>query len=155
MIIRKATISDVPSMTAILNEVIKIGGTTAYETPITAAYFTPFLTSPDPRVLIHVAEQAEVLGFQWVEPSDEDLGNIATFAKPGRTQRGIGSALFQKTRAVSKAVGFKSIKATIRADNTGGLLFYSKLGFTDHSVRKAVPLIDGTLVDRIQKRIDL
>lgn len=45
--------------------------------------------------------------------------------------------------------------ATIRADNTGGLMYYSKMGFLDHSVTKGAPFDDGTLVDRRSKRYKL
>jgi hypothetical protein len=48
-----------------------------------------------------------------------------------------------------------AINATIRADNVGGLAFYSRLGFTDHGISRAVPLRDGTPVDRVSKRFIL
>ena len=49
----------------------------------------------------------------------------------------------------------RTIDATIRADNTGGLAFYGRMGFTDYDCVAGVPLKDGTLVDRIRKRFDL
>ena len=52
-------------------------------------------------------------------------------------------------------LGLTSINACIRADNVGGLAFYSKQGFQDHSVDKDVPLKDGTRVDRVNKRFSL
>ncbi|HEX7850799.1 MAG TPA: GNAT family N-acetyltransferase, partial [Sphingomonas sp.] len=78
-----------------------------------------------------------------------------TFARRGSTTRGIGSALFAATRAAAIAAGLKAINATIRADNTGGLTFYAKMGFADYAVARAVPLADGTPVDRISRRYDL
>jgi hypothetical protein len=41
---------------------------------------------------------------------------------------------------------------TIRADNIGGNAFYDRIGFVYHRVQRAVPLKDGTPVDRINKR---
>ena len=67
----------------------------------------------------------------------------------------IGSALFAATCAEARRLGLTGINATIRADNSGGLAFYSRQGFRDHSVRAAVPLKDGTPVDRVSKRFSL
>ena len=63
--------------------------------------------------------------------------------------------LFSATRFAAKAAEVKTIDATIRADNVGGLKYYSGLGFTDYDVLKQIPLNDGTPVDRIRKRFDL
>jgi hypothetical protein len=41
------------------------------------------------------------------------------------------------------------------ADNTGGLRFYSGLGFTAYATDAGVPLSDGRPVDRICHRFDL
>ncbi len=41
---------------------------------------------------------------------------------------------------------------TIRADNIGGLAFYTNQGFVDLDVLTGVPLQDGTQVDRVRKR---
>ncbi len=159
MIIRKARASDLVAITEILNEIIEIGGTTAYQTPRRPDYFNEQISPEFPRSFMHVAEdEAQILGFQWINPFDppeEHLGGIATFAKPGITQRGIGSALFAATKAAAIAAGFTTIVAVIRADNTGGLAYYSKMGFEDRSVEKAVPLTDGTPVDRMRKEFKL
>ena len=155
MIIRKAKADDSEAMAAILNEIIAIGGTTAYQTPVAPDYFGKFISNNDPKVFAHVAEDHDLLGFQWMEPDTEGLGAIATFAKPGITQRGIGSALFEATQETSRATGYKMLEATIRADNAGGLRYYTKMGFRDHTVFEAVPLSGGTKVDRIQKLFKL
>lgn len=156
MIIRKATSADKNAITSILNEVIAIGGTTAYEQPKDPTFFDRFITPPDNRTFLHVADvDGEVVGFQWMNPDDTGMGMIATFAKAGTVQRGIGSALFPQTLKCCQDAGYSLLDATIRGDNTGGLAYYSKMGFKDHSVTKAVPLEDGTPVDRIHKRMVL
>lgn len=158
MIIRLATPSDAPALADILNAVIAIGGTTAYQTPRDAAYFDPFF-GKDAKVFLHLAETNEGLqGMQWIEPLDPPnthIGGIATFARPGTAQRGIGTALFEVTKAACVAAGYTKIYAKIRADNTGGLAYYAKMGFRDHLRDAAVPLDDGTPVDRITKRLIL
>ncbi|MEM9148767.1 MAG: GNAT family N-acetyltransferase, partial [Pseudomonadota bacterium] len=55
----------------------------------------------------------------------------------------------------AKNAGLIALNATIRADNRVGLAYYSRMGFQDYAVRPAVPLADGSPVDRISKRFDL
>ena len=43
----------------------------------------------------------------------------------------------------------------IRADNPSGPGYYTTMGFEDHQVARAMPLQDGTPVDRISKRYQL
>lgn len=159
MIIRKARPEDKPQMVDILNAVIALGGTTAYEDPLTTAHFDPLIDNTDPRIFLHVAETANTLqGLQWIEPLDPPhthIGGIATFARPKTTQNGIGTALFQTTKQASKTAGYTELYAKIRADNSGGLVYYEKMGFRDHHIDRAIPLKDGTPVDRITKRLKL
>jgi len=103
-------------------------------------------------------EKEELVGFQTMVTSEtlpEGVADIATFAKREETQRGIGSGLFAATVERARELGLVAINATIRADNTGGIAFYSKMGFEDHSVTEGVPLADGTPVDRVPKRFAL
>jgi ribosomal protein S18 acetylase RimI-like enzyme len=67
----------------------------------------------------------------------------------------VGSALFNVMRSAARKRGLTAINATIRADNSGGLAFYNRMGFLDYEVTRAVPLKDGTPVDRIRKRYSL
>ena len=154
MIIRRATPEDTQQMCDILNEVIEIGGTTAYQTPRGTDYFDRLFLHGS---FAHVATEGdEILAYQWVTPMEPPhLAQIATFAKPGITQRGMGTALFPHTQAAARALGYTKIDATIRADNTGGLAYYSKMGFEDVGVTRALPLTDGTPVDRIHKHFTL
>ena len=97
-------------------------------------------------------------GFQTLGREDglpDDVGDIGTFARIDGKQRGVGSALFAATCERARELGLSAINATIRADNRGGLTFYGKQGFRDHSVTPAVPLKDGRPVDRVNKRFGL
>ncbi len=67
----------------------------------------------------------------------------------------MGSALFAATRERARQIGLSAINASIRADNIGGLTFYGKMGFMDHSVVPGVALKDGGRVDRVSKRFPL
>jgi len=66
--------------------------------------------------------------------------------------RGVGTALFAATVVRAREVGLTAINATIRADNKGGLAFYTKMGFETYGIARGVPLRDGTPIDRVSKR---
>ncbi len=163
---RPATPTDAPAMCAILNEIIVIGGTTAYEDPFDAAHMTEgYITAPR-LIRCTVAEvDRAVSGFQaiWHANPDRtgwdalppDWAYIASFVKVGMTGHGIGKALFAATKSAARAAGIPTIDATIRGDNASGLRFYGGMGFVDYAVIKGIPLKDGRLVDRVRKRFDL
>lgn len=160
---RPAAPADAPAMCAILNAIIAIGGTTAYEDPFTPASMTANYIAAPLLISCTLAELDGVpAGFQALwhpDPTHGDLGPgwgfIATFVRPGLTGQGIGRALFTATQSAARAAGIATIDATIRADNASGLTFYGAMGFRDYDVIRAVPLKDGTPVDRIRKRYDL
>lgn len=157
--VRPFAAADATALATILNTVIAAGGTTAYQTP-----FTPDLLRAahldGPTVLCcHTGLLDGVpVGFQClnrVEYLPAGWGNIATFTRRMPPVRGAGRALFEATLARARALGLVALNATIRADNAPGLGYYAALGFVDYGVHPAVPLDDGTPVDRIRRRFDL
>ena len=158
--VRSVMAGDAPELAALLNAIIARGGTTAHEEPLSADDLSALYLTGAEVICCHVAVEGDdsALGFQTLLQRDRvptNWGDIATFARVDGTQRGIGSALFAATRAYALAHGVAGISATIRSDNGGGLKFYSRLGFADHAVAPAVPLADGTPVDRVTKRLVL
>jgi GNAT superfamily N-acetyltransferase len=158
--VRPTVRADAEALADLLNEIITAGGTTAYQVPFTPEGFAEAHIDGSAVLTSVVAHDGDgvPMGFQILlrdERLPEGWGDIGTFARRGMTTRGIGSALFAATRAAAKRLGLVGINATIRADNVGGLTFYGKQGFVDHSVASAVPLNDGTPVDRISKRFAL
>ncbi|MEL7178033.1 MAG: GNAT family N-acetyltransferase [Pseudomonadota bacterium] len=137
---RSATAADAPKMSALLNAIIAMGGTTAHRKPYdTDRMLRDYITTPY-AVSCIVAEDAEqVLGFQSLEqanpayPLPVDWGVIATFVKIGMQGRGVGGGLFKVTRAAAEAAGLVAIDATIRKENTGGLAYYGRLGFVAYA----------------------
>ena len=81
--------------------------------------------------------------------------DIATFARVKPKVRGVGTSLFNSTREFAKESHVNVINAKIRADNESGLSYYSKMGFVEYKTDKAIPLKDGTPVDRISMRFDI
>ena len=159
--IRDARREDAAELTVLLNAIIARGGTTALEVPYTAERFADvYIDGPDVHCCFVAVDPAtgRLEGYQSLGRNADlptDIGDVGTFARLGGTQRGVGSALFAATRARATSLGLTAINATIRADNTGGLAFYAKQGFEDHSVTPAVPLKSGALVDRVNKRFAL
>lgn len=157
--VRRAATLDAREIAELLNEIIVIGGTTARTRPVSAGEIRAQMAS-DPAAIWHVCETdaGELLGVQWVErhPELEDGAvDIATFVRVGHTEHGIGSALFRATECAARAAGFRWINATIRADNTGGLVYYQSRGFERYGVLANRTLENGLVVDQILKRYDL
>lgn len=157
--IRDVHSEDAAELADLLNAIIAQGGTTALETAFSATRLDEtYLTGPAVHCCFVAANDNELLGFQTLVGErhlPEGCADIATFTQIDGTQKGVGSQLFKATKERSKALGLTSINACIRADNVGGLAFYNKQGFHDHSVDEAIPLKDGTPVDRINKRFSL
>ena len=159
--VRDVTLADAAELAALLNAIIAQGGTTALETPYTPEGLAQaYLTGPEVICCVVAVDRASgrLEGFQTLGryPNLPDgVGDIGTFARIDGKQRGVGSALFAATCQRARAEGLTAINATIRADNTGGLAFYGKMGFADHAVTPGVPLKDGRPVDRVHRRFAL
>jgi len=161
MIVRSAEAKDAAGMTAVLNGIIAIGGTTAHQTPYDLARMQSHYIAPSRLITCQVAvEGDEVLGFQFLGwPDEPDMPEgwaiIASFVDGSAAGKGVGQHLFAATKTAALSAGVVTIDATIRADNVPGLRYYSGLGFADYNRLIDVPLRDGTAVDRVRKRFDL
>ncbi len=159
--VRPVVSADAQELADLINPIIAAGGTTAIEDPFSAEILDQeYLTGPNVRFCFVAfdEESGRLEGFQTLIHNDslpQGTGDIATFARIDGKQRGVGSALFAATSKEAARRGLKQLNATIRADNSEGIAFYSKMGFADHSVTEAVPLKDGTLVDRVHKRFEV
>lgn len=157
--IRPVRAKDAAELAGLLNAIIARGGTTAFETPFTPERLREaYLIGPTVHCCFVAEADGCLLGFQTLGTQPflpAHVGDIATFTRVGGTQGGVGSALFAATCERARSLGLTAINATIRGDNTGGLTFYSRMGFIDHEIVPAVPLKDGTPVDRIRKRFAL
>lgn len=154
--IRRAGAMDARAMADLLNEIIEIGGTTAYTDPVTPEYLAGRMA--EDGSVWHIAEDdnGTLLGFQWIDRMDgDDACGIATFARVGKTGLGIGSRLFEATKAAARALGYTWIQAAIRTDNTGGITYYQSRGFELYGHRRGVELANGQIVDQELRRHDL
>ncbi|MGF1446517.1 MAG: GNAT family N-acetyltransferase [Pikeienuella sp.] len=158
--IRDAEPADIPRLAALLNEIIRQGGTTAMETELTDADFAAqFLHNPGHLTCLTAVGPGDApAGFQASarHPAlPPGWADIATFARRTDPVRGVGRALFAATCDRLRGLGVTAVNATIRADNALGLAYYARMGFEAYSVAHRVPLADGTPVDRISKRFAL
>ena len=154
--IRPATAVDADALRRILNRIIAIGGTTAHETPMSLAEFQEHYVDGQDCLSCLMAETEDgvALGFQALVRNPDlaaDWGDIATFTQREPRRPGVGSALFEATKRAARDLGLVAINATIRADNYAGIPYYEKMGFQTYGIAEAVPLLDGTPVDRVSK----
>ena len=157
--VRPATPDDAPVLTALLNAIIAVGGTTAHQTPYTPAQFADHYLTGTHAIACHLAQQGPmVVGFQVLGLEDglpDGWADIGTFVTEAARGTGAAAMLFRATKAVAARRGFTAINATIRADNGGGLRYYDKMGFADYAHHPDWALDDGTVVGRVSKRFDL
>ena len=153
-------------MVELLNAIIKTGGTTAHQALYSSETLLEDYIDSEHGISCVVAEiDGQIVGFQsleWPDPEwkgpdslPENWGIIATFVRTGMTGSGIGAAMFLDTEMAAANSGIEAIDATIRADNIGGLKYYTKMGFVDYKTQQNVPLDDGTRVDRVSKKFTL
>ena len=160
---RPAMPNDAAALADILNEIIRSGGTTAHQSEFTPDRLARHYIEREGIISCTVAElNGEVAGFQalmWPDeegqPFPDGWAIIATFVDEKAAGNGVGRTLFKGTQVAAASEGVKTIDATIRADNAGGLAYYNSLGFADYDVLRAIPLRDGRKIDRIRKRLDI
>ena len=158
--IRPAVEADTEGMRTLLNEIIRVGGTTAITNELSPDEMREWFVTGAAVVACFVAVDSDgaIVGFQslstygslpagWVD--------IATFASRSRHKSGVGSALFARTREAASRLGFSAINATIRVVNEGGLAYYSRMGFETYLVEDGDPQAQGRVFNRAHKRFDL
>ncbi|WP_299480216.1 GNAT family N-acetyltransferase [uncultured Roseibium sp.] len=141
--VRAASPQDADEMAALLNRIIAIGGTTAYRDRFDTKKIMSEFIAPELAIACHIAvEDQKVCGFQallWCDPTwpgenrlPADWAVIATYVDPEIHGKGIGRALFESTAEAARKAGVSFIDATIRKENTGGIAYYSRMGFEDY-----------------------
>lgn len=159
ILIRPASQADTRDMAELLNEIIRVGGTTARTTEVTGGDIADLIRQSRQSAW-HVATDTSgrVLGFQSIEAHDDlppEACDIATFVRIGETGLGIGSRLFDASRKAAERLGYVWINANIRTDNESGLTYYQSRGFRPWARKENFTLADGTVVDKVLTRFDL
>lgn len=153
--VRPARPGDASQMADLLNEIIEIGGTTAFLEIISASTMETWMAKESGQTSWLVAEENDlILGFQSAKPRNDlpsEAASIASFVRVDTVGRGVGHLLFAETCARLRALGYEWINATIRSDNESGLRFYSKMGFADWKVDPDAQLSDGRVTGKNHK----
>ena len=157
--VRPALARDAEPLCDILNDIIRVGGTTAMEVPLCHDDFCNWFITGNRVILCHTGLAGQTpAGFQTLTRHDDlpdGWADIASFTRRSPLVPGLGRALFGATVAAARRRGLVAINATIRADNLPGLSYYRRMGFVQYDVSRAVPLCDGRPVDRLHHRFDL
>lgn len=141
--VRPALPEDADGVAELLNRIIAIGGTTAYRQNFDGAKILSEFMPARLGLCCHVAiDDQKICGFQallWCDPDwpgdhklPSDWAVIATYVDPDIHGKGIGRALFDCTCEAAGKAGVSYIDATIRKENTGGIAYYSRMGFVDY-----------------------
>lgn len=155
MIVRSATPADATAMTAILNAVIALGGTTAHEHPKSPDQVRQdYIDGPDVLSSVVALTDGRVVGWQSVNHWRNEA-HIGSFVQPGLQAKGTGAQMFALTCQRLRNLGIPSIIASIRADNLPGLAYYARIGFIDVAHDPDFALSDGRRVGRVHRRFDL
>lgn len=113
MRIRRAGSADAEELSSLLNEIIRAGGTTALETPLSAAEFADWFIDGEFPLTCHVAEHDQSLvGFQSLSlygDPPKGFADIATFARMTPRTPGVGTALFPQPEPQRKNSGSNSL----------------------------------------------
>ena len=158
--IRPAVDADIEGMRTLLNEIIRVGGTTAITNELSSDEMREWFISGAAVVSCFVAADSNgtIAGFQSLSKYDSlpaGWVDIATFASRSRQKSGVGSALFAHTREAASQRGFAVINASIRVVNEGGLAYYSRMGFETYLVEDGDPHAQGRVFNRLRKRFVL
>ena len=158
--IRPAHGDDTESMRTLLNEIIRVGGTTAITNELSPDDMREWFISGENVVSCFVAVDSDgtIAGFQSLS-KDCSLPagwvDIATFTSRSRHKSGVGSALFASTRGAASKLGFTAINATIRVVNEGGLAYYRSMGFETYLFEEGDPQAQGRVFNRVHKQFTL
>lgn len=136
--VRPARPTDAEDMTEVQNAIYRAG---LRASPVDVALVRERYLDMEYGVACTVAEQdGRVVGFQSLKrawpgnPYDaaEGWGIIGTHIHPDAGRSGLGRRLFAMSLAAAKAAGLRHIDASIGADNSPALAYYSAMGFTPY-----------------------
>ena len=139
MQIRPAVATDVPSMSAMLAQLVAAGKRVS---PADEAFLLHTYIENAERIECSVAldDEGTLLGFQSLRlaragnqyDTPVGWGIIGTHVSPLAARRGVGSGLFRVTKAAARNAGLQDIEAFIAASNAEGLAYYEKMEFRTH-----------------------
>ncbi len=166
LVIRRAREADSALMIELLNPIIRAGGYTVMDEPLTLDEQVEFIRSfPRQGAFLvafsastgsaHGAGVGKLLGMQDVVPLSPGspvfghVGVISTFVALEARRQGVGRQLSAATFQAARELGFRKLCAAIRGDNPAALTFYQGLGFRVVGVAQRQALLRGRYVDEV------
>ena len=155
--IRQASAQDAADIVAILQGIAAERVYSAIEQPWNVDQQRLYLNSLSPREAFHVAVSVsgEIAGYQTLDSyspilsSMAHVGQLGTFIRPEWRRRGVGQALFHRSRDFAQSSGYRKFVIQVRASNAGAQAFYLDLGFAQCGRLTRQVLIDGEEDDEI------
>lgn len=156
--VRRAVPDDAAGIVAVFNPIIEDGRFTAFDRSFTETEERAFIAGLPARGFIHVAvgeDDGRIVGFQSVTPFDDTMrafshvATIGTYVALDVQRRGIGSALFKRTFAEARRLGYEKFFTFVRADNVAGLAAYLRQGFEIVGRAQRQAKIGGATIDEI------
>ncbi|MSV28258.1 MAG: GNAT family N-acetyltransferase [Bryobacterales bacterium] len=155
--VRRADDSDSAGIVAVWRTIAEERIYSAVDEPWTVEQERAYLKALSPREAVHiaVAGSGTIAGFQsldlWAASirSMMHVAQIGTFLLPEWRRCGVGSALFEATRAFARDVHYGKIVAQVRASNGPAQAFYHRLGFRACGRLTRQVRIDGMEDDEI------
>lgn len=149
MKVREAATDDARAMSEVLQEIVAQTGLERRTEP--SFVRSNYIDHPEHvRCTVALDEQNKLIGFQslirsWPDnPYNVPLGwgIVGTHINPNAHRKGLGTALFETTKAAAEEAGLAKIDAYIGSDNPGALRYYEVMGFrtyrkTEDIVQKA------------------
>jgi GNAT superfamily N-acetyltransferase len=136
MIIRTTTSTDTLAVSAMLEDLVATGKRTSPADP--QFVLQTYITNPNGiRCSLAVDTDGTVLGLQSLIRATEGnkygtpvgWGIIGTHVSPSAARKGVGSTLFETTRAAALEAGLGHIEAYIGSLNMEAQAYYEKMGF--------------------------
>ncbi len=161
MLIRTATETDVPAITAIYNQAVTDTTASFDLVPKTAEERMAWFADHGPRHPVLVAEvEGVIAGWASLSPYSErpaydDTAEISIYIDSAWHRRGIGAALGMDLLARARAAGLHCIIARICTENEASLNLTRNLGFADAGTLHQVGFKFGRWLDVAQLELVL
>ena len=163
MLIRKATLADLPAITDIYNEAILTTNATFDNEPKTAVQQEPWFRGHDSRHPILVAENESGV-IAWASLSEwstrcaySDTAELSIYVKAQFRSRGIGKRLMAEIMAAGEECSLHTVISRITEGNLASIHLHELFGFENIGVMREVGykfdrLLDVRLMQKIYPR---
>ncbi len=154
--IRRATIKDVPAITAIFNQGIQDGVATLETRVQNESDIMFWMENRDPRYMVLVAEDqsGKICGYVSLNKFNfksayTGVGDLSIYIGKDCRGQGIGHLLLESLAEEAKKEGFYKLVLNVISKNTKALKFYENLGYSLVGVYKDQGILNGEWVDAI------